>query len=170
MLEIVYDREYRPTEVQIRSYYNLLRSPQQMTWEYSDDFGFLRKSVDELAATYAATRRTDRHEIWAVEGQRIVGYAGLEPFAKVEKRHTAELGFGVAEDRVRRGIGFRVVLAAVAKARELGFKRVEGDCLADNVASARLFRKAGFVEEGMRHGAIEKNGRLYDLRLFGLVL
>ena len=170
MPTIIYDRDFWPTEAQIRSYYSLLRSPQQMAWEYSEDFGFLQKPIDELVATYMSTRRPERHEMWAVEGHRIIGYAGLEMFAKAEKRHTAELGFGVGEDRVRRGIGYRVVLAAVAKARELGLKRIEGDCLTNNIASASLFRKAGFVEEGLRHGAVEKHGRLHDIRLFGLVL
>jgi RimJ/RimL family protein N-acetyltransferase len=170
MIEIVYDREFRPTEAQLRSYYELLRSPHHQAWEYSEDFGFLRKSVDELVTSYDATRRPDRHEMRAIEGQRIIGYAGLELFAKVEKRHAAEIGFGVAEDRVRQGIGFRVVTACIGKARELGLKRIEGDCLAGNVPSAALFRKAGFAEEGLRRGAIEKNGRLHDLRLFGLLL
>jgi RimJ/RimL family protein N-acetyltransferase len=170
MIDLVYDREYRPTEAQIRSYYELLRCPHQMAWEYSEYIEFMRKSVEELVAAFSPGRSPSRHEIWAVEGQRVIGYAGLQLFGKVEKRHTAELGFGVAEDRVRLGVGYRVVVGSIERARQLGLKRIEGDCLAENVASAGLFRKAGFAEEGLRRGAVEKGGRLFDIRLFGLLL
>ena len=170
VIEIVYDREVQPTEAQVRSYYELLRSPHQMAWEYSEHLGFMKKTVEELVAAFRPDRSPSRHEMWAVEGDHVVGYAELETFEKEEKRHTAELGFGVAEDRVGRGIGYRVVMASIEKARQLGLRRIEGDCLAENVASAALFRKAGFVEEGLRRGAVEKCGRLYDVRLFGLLL
>ncbi len=170
-IRIVCRRDLSPTEAQVRSYYELLRSPQQMAWEYSDDFGFLRKSIDQLVASYdEATRRPDRHEVWAVEGERVVGYAGLQLSDKVEKRHTAELGYGVAEDRVGKGIGYRLAMAAIEVARQLKLKRIESDCLAENAASAALLRKAGFAEEGLRRGAVEKHGRLHDLRIFGLLL
>jgi RimJ/RimL family protein N-acetyltransferase len=170
VIEIVYDREYQPTEAQVRSYYKLLRSPHQMAWEYSEYLGFMKKSVEELVAAFRPDRCPSRHEMWAIEGERVVGYAGLQTFEKDEKRHAAELGFGVAEDRARLGIGCRVVMASIEKARQLGLKRIEGDCLAENVVSAALFRKAGFAEEGLRRGAVERKGRLYDLRLFGLLL
>jgi RimJ/RimL family protein N-acetyltransferase len=59
---------------------------------------------------------------------------------------------------------------AIQKARSLELKRLEADCFGDNAASVALLRTCGFEEEGVRIGAIYKDGRLRDQRLFGLLL
>ncbi len=52
----------------------------------------------------------------------------------------------------------------------MGLKRLEVDCFEDNVASIGLLRKCGFQEEGLRVGAICKDGKLRNQRLFAMML
>ncbi|PHH68027.1 hypothetical protein CDD83_6298 [Cordyceps sp. RAO-2017] len=46
--------------------------------------------------------------------------------------------------------------------------RLEAATLEGNARSARLLRRCGFVCEGTRRGAAEKDGRLMDELMFGL--
>jgi RimJ/RimL family protein N-acetyltransferase len=96
--------------------------------------------------------------------------AGLDRFTDPSKAHCAELGFGVRKTHQRRGIGYRLVSAALDRARALGLKRIECSCFADNAAAIHLLKKAGFRDEGLRIGAIQKHGALRDIRLFGRLL
>ena len=96
--------------------------------------------------------------------------AGINQFSDSFREHCADLGFGVAETHQREGVGYRLVCAAIEKARQLGLKRIESDCLTDNHPAIALLRKAGFKEEGLRRNAISKAGQLRDIRLFGLLL
>lgn len=47
--------------------------------------------------------------------------------------------------------------------------RIEGNVYGSNKASIRLLSNCGFVEEGRKRGAVEKNGELLDLVVFGLL-
>lgn len=95
---------------------------------------------------------------------------GINRHQDAARQHCGELGFGVAAAFARRGIGSRLLVAALTKARQLGLQRLEADCFADSVAAIALLRKYGFKEEGLRVGAIGKDGRLKDQRVFGLLL
>jgi RimJ/RimL family protein N-acetyltransferase len=80
------------------------------------------------------------------------------------------LGFSVREGYQRRGIGYQLVCAVLEKAREEALQRIECSSFADNEAAAGLLRKAGFREEGVRVGTVRKDGRLRDVREFGVML
>ena len=95
---------------------------------------------------------------------------GINRFTSPERRHSAEVGFGVLAEFAHRGIGTRLLTAAIGKARQLGLARLQADCFADNAASIALLLKCGFQDEGLRAGAIRKDGKLRDQRLFGLML
>ena len=69
-----------------------------------------------------------------------------------------------------KGIGYRLVCAVLERAGAVGLKGVEAECLAENRPVTGLLRKAGFVEEGLRRSAIQKQGEYRDVRLFGLLL
>jgi RimJ/RimL family protein N-acetyltransferase len=80
------------------------------------------------------------------------------------------LGFGVSESYRQRGTGFKLVMTAVERARQEGLQRLESDFFANNEAAIALLQKAGFNEEGLRKGAILKQGKLRDICSFGLLL
>ena len=53
--------------------------------------------------------------------------------------------------------------AAVARARKLGLTRVELTVRKDNRRAIALYRKVGFVSEGIKRAAFRVDGRYYDL-------
>ena len=50
---------------------------------------------------------------------------------------------------------------------ELDIIRITGLVYAPNVASQRVLVKNGFIQEGLQKNAVWKEGRVYDLFLYG---
>lgn len=53
---------------------------------------------------------------------------------------------------------------------DLGLTRIEGRCLARNLASARVLEKAGLVREGLLRRHVRRHGAFEDMLLYGLLM
>ena len=95
---------------------------------------------------------------------KVVGYAYASPFrTRSAYRYSLEDSIYVAPDACRAGIGLALLNELIARCDRLGYRQlvaVIGD--ADNLASIRLHRKAGFVHAGVFHGIGYKLGRWID--------
>jgi RimJ/RimL family protein N-acetyltransferase len=172
-IQIVDLDAYDPTDAEILSWSEMMKAPDQLRWDYDESWAKQPTTPQgEIAGfhQWRDARRGTNYPLWAIAGKRVVGMIGVNRCEDPARRHCGELGFGVAEDYTRRGIGRQLLTAAIAKARQIGLTRLEADCFADNAAAIALLRKCGFAEEGLRIGAICKDGKLRDQRLFGLVL
>jgi RimJ/RimL family protein N-acetyltransferase len=170
MTEIAYMRECRLSDEQLISFFEMLCAPDQTEWDYEPAV-FDRSDVAREIREFRQRPSQERnHGFWALDGNRVIGFAGMYQLPELSRQHCAELSFGVAKSFTRQGLGYRLVCAALAKAREIGLRRIEADCFADNLGAIALLRKAGLQEEGVRVGAMMKEGRLRDIRLFGLTL
>jgi RimJ/RimL family protein N-acetyltransferase len=85
----------------------------------------------------------------AVEDERVVGWCDVTPRAYATQRHGGTLGMGVAATHRGRGIGAALLHATLADAFDRGLERVELIVRADNDAAIGLYRRAGFVQEGL---------------------
>jgi putative acetyltransferase len=164
---------YEPTDVEIVSWYEMMTAPDQLLWEYDVSWAKKPTTPEKEIKAFRQRRfeqRGKNHPFWAFARGKVVGMIGLNRFDAPARGHCAELGYGVAAAFTRRGIGSRLFAAAIEKAQEVGVKRLEVDCFEDNAASIALIRKFGFQEEGLRIGAICKDGKLRNMSLFGLML
>lgn len=84
-----------------------------------------------------------RHYVAAVEGQRVLGYAGIRlgPDADV-------MVIGVRAGERRRGVGRALLADLVRAAREAGTGRVFLEVRASNGAALGMYRSAGFQRIG----------------------
>jgi ribosomal-protein-alanine N-acetyltransferase len=84
---------------------------------------------------------------WVLEqGDVILGYACvwfLGPELKINN-------LAIRRDQRRRGLGDRMLLALLARARELGCETAQLEVRPSNRAALALYRKHGFVEVGRR--------------------
>lgn len=103
--------------------------------------------TDELAGHDGA----DRHYVVAVEGDRIIGYAGL--LAYDDEAHVMTIG--VLPDRRRGGVGTALLVDLLAAA---GDRRVLLEVRADNQQAQQLYRRHGFVPIGLRRGYYQPSG------------
>jgi ribosomal protein S18 acetylase RimI-like enzyme len=82
-----------------------------------------------------------------------------------------ELGMLVARGWRGRGVGTALVAAAIEWARARGLHKLTLGVFPRNEAAVALYRKFGFVDEGMRSKHIRRaNGELWDLLEMGLLL
>ncbi len=102
-----------------------------------------------------------------VDGGRVIGHVGID----VAPYNVASLGMIVDARWRGRGVGGALVEAAVDWSRQLGAHKVALQVWTHNDAARRLYRRHGFVEEGLLHRHYRRrSGELWDAVVMGLVL
>ena len=108
--------------------------------------------------------------IWraiVADGQ-IVGSICVERMAN-ENRSVGSIGYMILTPFWSQGIGTEAVRQICGIAfRELALERIIGEVFPENLASARVLEKNGFLLEETKVGAIVKGGMAMDVRVYGL--
>jgi RimJ/RimL family protein N-acetyltransferase len=82
-----------------------------------------------------------------------------------------EIGMAIAREWRGHGVGSALMEAAIDWARERGLHKLSLGVFAHNTAGLALYRKYGFVEEGLRIKHYRRqNGELWDSIEMGLLL
>ncbi len=97
----------------------------------------------------------------------IVGNISIEQKEDVYCKD-GEIGYFLLTDYWKKGI----MTKAAAKICEIAFDeldivRITGLIYEPNIASQRVLEKNGFVREGIQKKAVYKDGKIYDLYLYG---
>ncbi|MEP7210854.1 MAG: GNAT family N-acetyltransferase [Alphaproteobacteria bacterium] len=125
------------------------------------------EEVDYLRKIEAAERA---FFMLALDGERVVGMLDIWAGGRANDRHAGRLGMSVARDWRGRGVGRRLMQAAIAEARKWdGFRRIELDVVSWNEPAIALYESLGFVVEGRREKAINLRGEPEDTLLMALV-
>lgn len=93
----------------------------------------------------------------ALVDDQVVGWADISPREREVVRHVGELGMGILKPFRGQGIGRRLLETTLHAAQEYGLERIELNVYASNTRAFALYRKCGFVQEG-----IKKRGRYAD--------
>ena len=102
-----------------------------------------------------------------VDGQ-VVGSISVERMAN-ENRSVGSIGYMILTPFWSQGIGTEAVRQICGIAfRELALEQIIGQVFPENVASARVLEKNGFLLEEMKIGAVVKGGKALDVRLYRL--
>jgi ribosomal protein S18 acetylase RimI-like enzyme len=99
----------------------------------------------------------DLPQFVAVEGNTVVGWCDISPKMLQGFTHCGRLGMGVYKTWRGTGIGKRLLMATLDKAREKKLERVELEVWASNLPAIELYKKTGFAIEG-----VKKKGRKLD--------
>lgn len=98
---------------------------------------------------------------------KIVGNISVEQKSDVYCKD-GEIGYLLLTDFWSKGIATEAVRQICAEAfSELDIIRITGLVYAANIASARVLEKNGFAREGLQRNAVYKDGKIYDLCIFG---
>jgi RimJ/RimL family protein N-acetyltransferase len=97
-------------------------------------------------------------------GGRLVGIAGVERRTRAKERHKALLyGMYVAPEVAGKGVGRRLVAAAVETARQWpGLRQITLTVTRGNERAHRLYSAAGFTTFGIEVDAIRIGGASFD--------
>ena len=95
----------------------------------------------------------------AMRGDTVIGMLDLSAGERPDNRHTGRFGMSIAKRWRGRGVGHKLLAAAIAASREWpGFCRIELECVAWNAAGIRLYESLGFVVEARKTKAINLRG------------
>jgi putative acetyltransferase len=101
--------------------------------------------------------------IVAERGGRVVGNAGVHPFAHVRRNHAAGIGLAVVRDAQGQGVGTALMAALIDWADQWArLLRLELTVYSDNAAAIVLYRKFGFVHEGTHRAYALRDGVYVD--------
>ncbi|CAK7237003.1 hypothetical protein SCUCBS95973_009800 [Sporothrix curviconia] len=110
----------------------------------------------------------------------FVGGTGLRAMsADGTDRYSREIGYWIGKDfwgrglatEVAAGLGRWALSPASGQLTKDGqpLRRIEAGVYAENLASAKVLERAGYVREGVRRQAVIKNGVMQDVIVYGLI-
>ncbi|WEX12509.1 GNAT family N-acetyltransferase [Pseudomonas sp. G11] len=104
-----------------------------------------------------------RLQLVALHGGEVIGQLGLEQYLRVRQAHAGSFGMGVATAWQGKGVGSRLLAAALDVADNwMNLHRVELTVYADNEAAHNLYRKFGFEVEGRLRDYALRDGVFVD--------
>lgn len=105
--------------------------------------------------------------------ETVIGGIGLTPGTVNMQSHSAEIGYWIGEEFWGKGYVTEALKGLTEYCFTGGldgrFSRLCGSVFEGNTGSMRCFEKCGYTKEGVLRGAVEKNGVVSDLHIFGLV-
>lgn len=126
--------------------------------------------IDEAAAFVARNLRLGNPQLAADDAGRVVGWCDIRRETIPVYAHCGHLGMGLHPDYRGRGLGERLIRAALDAARAAGFERIELSVYGRNTRAAALYRRVGFVHEGTRVRGKKVDGQYDDVHMMGILL
>ncbi len=127
--------------------------------------------LEPFSFTHTATFVAENIEQWqpavalpTMPG-RIVGWCDVRRESVPTYAHEGMLGMGLLPDYRGRGLGERLIRAALDAATRAGFERVSLSVYASNTRAMALYRKVGFVHEGTRVRGRKVDGAYDDIHM-----
>lgn len=104
----------------------------------------------------------DQCQVVALEGDQVVGWCDILPGVGQTRAHVGTLGIGLIPAARHRGIGARLMRAAIEGAWARGLTRIELSVRADNANARALYERLGFKLEGVRRRSVRVDGAYHD--------
>lgn len=118
--------------------------------------------LEAIAAFVKESEATDAIQYFALDEDRVIGWADIFPQWAQAVSHCGSLGMGIHADYRRQGLGQRLLSACIEKAWRKGLTRIELEARSDNVAAIRLYEKLGFKREAIKARAMRFDGIYFD--------
>jgi len=119
---------------------------------------FVRESVQNDAVQFVA-----------LNGPDVIGWCDIFPAWAHAVKHCGSLGMGVLPEYRGQGVGEKLILACIAKAKTKGITRIELEVRVDNQCAIKLYEKVGFIHEARKRNAMQFDGIYYDAVLMSLI-
>lgn len=129
----------------------------------------VKKQYEKLEKQIEEDKNLYHFMIRARADDRLIGKAALQRIEWTNGNCFLQIGIGSADDR-RKGYGTQAIQMLLRFAfAELNLFRVTAAVPEYNEGALALLRKFGFTQEVCRRSALERDGRRWDLYVFGLL-
>ncbi len=117
---------------------------------------------EEAVAFYRRSIDNDLCHFVALQDDVVIGWCDVLPTHGEARAHVGILGIGLVPDARGKGLGAKLMEAAIAKAWAKGLTRIELAVRADNLRAKALYERMGFQVEGLQRRAMLVDGRYHD--------
>lgn len=100
----------------------------------------------------------------------MVGVLTFRAGSRERMRHIGELGMSVVRDYWGQGIGTALLNALIDWAPSAGVTKLVLRVRSDNRRAISLYKRIGFVSEGLQSRGMQVKGQYWDLEFMGLEL
>jgi len=130
------------------------------------------RSKQQFETLIQEDNAADRNIFLAAEVDgKLVGYARCEGFKLSRYRHKADFGICILKEYWGYGIGNVLLEHILINAESAGVTKISLEVLQTNEKAIYLYKKYGFVEEGLLiHDRIHKDGNYYNTIMMGKIL
>jgi putative acetyltransferase len=127
-------------------------------------------SIERTAAFVRGNIAKGNPAFVAIDAERLVGWCDItRNDGRDVSRHAGTLGIGLLAPYRGRGIGRRLMQAAIDAALLAGMTRIELTVRADNDRARRLYASLGFETEGLHRHAHRVDGDYHDVYTMALL-
>jgi len=171
MLKIINVRKGRLTDEDFRRLAEIEEHPEVARWDIPAFGGDVERAFAAFKKSIENISETEDEFLVAMLNGRVVGFAGIHRLkGKIgEIKHVGKVGIAIHPEFQRRGIGTKLLKTCVTLARRQGFKRLEADTLANNIAMRCILEKVGFKLEGIRRRRVKLDGKYHDEACFAIL-
>jgi ribosomal protein S18 acetylase RimI-like enzyme len=99
----------------------------------------------------------------------VVGWCDVRSKGRPIYAHSGVLGMGLLPLFRGQGVGRRLIETTLDAARRLGLSRIELTVRQDNASAIALYKKVGFVTEGLQRNAFKVEGQYANLIMMALL-
>ncbi|MGP4077600.1 GNAT family N-acetyltransferase [Halobacillus sp. K22] len=128
------------------------------------------KRAEDLRKWRDEAHEHDSHFLFAIkEADQFIGFVELDGILWTQQNAWLTIGIG-DPDMYGKGYGTEAMELLIQFAfHELNLHRLQLTVFEYNTAARRLYEKLGFVHEGSHREFILRDGRAYDMLLYGLL-
>lgn len=138
-------------------------------YDYVPPVPMSEKNVDKIFDDYEKNEESDVFAVKLGESGQIIGIAGFDSIEKENKVATLFIGLGDKNTRGR-GYGSKAMKLLLDYGFNiLNFHRIQLNVLEFNHPAISLYEKTGFTKEGIFREFVLRDGKRYDLYLYGLL-
>lgn len=138
-------------------------------YDYVPPVPMSEEDVNKIFGDYDKNEESDVFAVKLIEGGQIIGIAGFDSIEIENKVATLFIGLG---NKNTRGKGYgreAMKLLLDYGFNILDFYRIQLNVLEFNHPAISLYEKTGFVKEGIFREFVLRDGKRYDLYLYGLL-
>lgn len=109
-------------------------------------------------------------QVYALLDNTVIGWCDVIRRKREHFAHTATLGMGIIKPHRGKGIGSRMMEEVIKQSRAAGLEKISLEVYSHNNGAVALYRKFGFIEEGLKIREVKINNEYYDEYVMGLQL
>lgn len=99
---------------------------------------------------------------YAVTKDRVVGWCDIFPMNNPRQSHRGGLGMGIISSHRSQGIGGQLLEKTLSHAKVFGLEKVELQVYTTNNNAIKLYKKFGFIQEGLTKNYRKLDGVYFD--------